>query len=88
MAKTKRKVDVLGRVVLPAQFRSALNLSTGSRVDVDMEGGKITITAGNECCAVCCGELDDVRTISIAAGQQNRVICCHCATKIAQEVSR
>lgn len=48
-----RKVDELGRIVLPVEFRKALNLGTGSDVRIELNGGSIILTP-NECvCSVC-----------------------------------
>ena len=48
-----RKVDELGRIVLPVEFRKALNLGTGSDVNIELKDGSIVLTP-NECvCSVC-----------------------------------
>ena len=48
-----RIVDELGRIVLPVEFRKALNLGTGCDVKIELNGGSIVLTP-NECvCSVC-----------------------------------
>lgn len=38
-----RKVDELGRIVIPSDFREALNLQSGSRLEIYMEGDQIVM---------------------------------------------
>ena len=48
-----RKVDELGRIVLPMEFRKSLNIGTGCDVRIDLKDGSI-ILSPNECvCSVC-----------------------------------
>lgn len=48
-----RKIDVLGRVVIPAEFRNALGLGDGDVVNISCENGKITIESAREICKLC-----------------------------------
>ena len=43
-----RKVDELGRIVLPVEFRKALNIGTGCDVNIELKDGSIVLTP-NEC---------------------------------------
>ncbi len=43
-----RKVDELGRIVLPMEFRKALNIGTGCDVNIEIKDGSIVLTP-NEC---------------------------------------
>lgn len=48
-----RKVDELGRIVLPVEFRKALNIGTGCDVNIELKDGSIVLTQ-NECvCSIC-----------------------------------
>lgn len=38
-----RKVDELGRIVIPSDFREALHLQSGSRLEIYMEGERIVM---------------------------------------------
>ena len=39
-----RKVDELGRIVLPVEFRKELNLGTGCDVRIELNSGSIVLT--------------------------------------------
>lgn len=48
-----RKVDELGRIVLPVEFRKALNIGTGCDMNIELKDGSIVLTP-NECvCSIC-----------------------------------
>ena len=53
MSGVKRKVDRLGRLVLPKSYRDALGLSENSKVCVSLNDGVISITPTDEKCAMC-----------------------------------
>lgn len=40
----ERKIDELGRVVIPKEVRAALNLKEGSTLKIDFEEGRIILT--------------------------------------------
>ena len=86
MAKTSRRIDELGRVVIPVHIRKALNLTTNNRVELSLDDdGKIVIQATEERCSLCGKTLKDgVKTVSVTANRQNKLICCNCAVKVAQ----
>ncbi|MPN26765.1 hypothetical protein SDC9_174190 [bioreactor metagenome] len=48
-----RKVDELGRVVIPPSIRDALGLKSNSEVNIDCVEGKIILTSTKPCCAIC-----------------------------------
>lgn len=54
-----RKIDILGRVVIPAEFRNALGLHDGDTVNISCKDGAITITAEQKTCKLC-GSQEDV----------------------------
>ena len=49
----KRKVDDLGRVVIPAAIRRALGLEVGEEVEVSLEGERVVIAKATDRCAFC-----------------------------------
>lgn len=49
----KRKIDVCGRVVIPADFAHVLDMNKGEEVNITLEGRKICITKGATCCSFC-----------------------------------
>lgn len=49
----ERMVDELGRVVIPADFRSALHIGTKCVVAMQVNDGSIIITPKQMICAIC-----------------------------------
>ncbi|MGH3666401.1 MAG: AbrB/MazE/SpoVT family DNA-binding domain-containing protein [Egibacteraceae bacterium] len=49
----RRKVDDLGRVVIPAGIRRSLDIGVGDEVDVSVEGGQVVLTPTAETCVFC-----------------------------------
>ena len=48
-----RKIDVLGRVVIPAEFRNSLGLVEGDEVSVSTDNGVIILTPTQKVCKLC-----------------------------------
>lgn len=48
-----RKVDKLGRIVLPMNYRKALGLNPDSEVVLGIDGGIITVKPYGERCKLC-----------------------------------
>ena len=48
-----RKVDELGRIVLPVEFRQALNLGKGCDCNIDFKDGSIILTPSECVCSIC-----------------------------------
>ena len=48
-----KKVDRLGRIVLPKNYRKALDLKTDSEVILGIDGGVITIKPCANTCKLC-----------------------------------
>ena len=49
----RRKVDDLGRVVIPAAIRRSMGLGVGDEVDVTVEGDRIVLAKAADRCAFC-----------------------------------
>lgn len=68
-----RKLDQLGRVVLPKEVRMQLNLQENSEVLVQVEGGKVTLTPVDQAHCVLCGSNED-----IVCFEDGYVVCKNC----------
>lgn len=71
-----RKVDELGRIVLPIEVRTELGIEAGDSLDVSVEkNGSIILKPSERCCVICHGHegLVDVR---------NKLICSECRKMI------
>lgn len=75
--RTFRRVDVLGRIVIPSSIRRQLNLLPGEPVDIELEGSKIVLSPVKTTCGLC-GSDRDVKVLSTGA----RPICATCRALI------
>ena len=66
-----RKIDELGRIVLPIETRRSLELNPGDGVEIFVEKDKIILQKYAPSC-IFCGEADDVITF------KNKRICRAC----------
>jgi transcriptional pleiotropic regulator of transition state genes len=66
-----RRVDSLGRVVLPADLRHALGIREGDTLAIDVSGSSLVMTKATPVC-VFCGSAADLRELS---GKQACVGC-------------
>ena len=72
---TVRKIDKLGRIVLPIEMRKVLNLDPDDFTRLSIEGNKIILEKQEpECCF--CGEKENLRNY------QNRSICRNCLKEL------
>jgi transcriptional pleiotropic regulator of transition state genes len=71
-----RKIDDLGRIVVPAETRRLFNIHEGDELEVSVENGAIVLRKLEATC-VFCGSTDDV------AEFLGRGICGVCRSKIA-----
>lgn len=66
-----RKIDELGRIVLPIETRRSLDLNPGDGVEIFVEKDKIILQKYAPSC-IFCGEADDVVTF------KNKRVCRNC----------
>jgi len=71
-----RKVDDLGRIVLPAELRKTLGLKEGSALDITLEDGCVVLSPRQEAC-VFCGGNKDLNPFRL------KMICATCREEIA-----
>ena len=68
----RRKVDDLGRVVIPAGIRRSLSMREGDTVEVTVEGERVVISRPQDACVFCGREEDDLQ------GFRGRLVCRDC----------
>ena len=73
--KIIRKIDELGRIVLPQEFRNALAWNAKTNVAVSMEGKKIILSEDSDFC-VFCGSEKNLRPV------KNGFICGDCIAEL------
>jgi len=70
-----KKIDNLGRVVVPKGYRQMLGLKPGDPLDFDVEGGAITISPHHDGCVFCGGP--NISTVFL-----RKSICRDCLERI------
>lgn len=72
-----RKIDSLGRVVLPAEMRKHLGLETGDLVAIALDDGRITMEKIEARCTFC-GSTTDLREFN------EKLVCAVCVKALAE----
>lgn len=72
---TNRKIDELGRIVLPLDIRATLNLKEGDSLAICLEGKKILLLPNQNYCALC-------KTTEDLISVNSRYICSECKENI------
>ncbi len=71
-----RKVDELGRVVIPIELRKTLGINVKDALEIYVDGEKIILKKYEPAC-IFCGSADKVKHFS------GRIICEECVSKIS-----
>lgn len=74
-----RKIDELGRLVLPLEIRATLNLENGDSMTICLEGNKIILLSDQNHCALC-------KTTENLKEIDSYYICENCKEKISDLV--
>jgi transcriptional pleiotropic regulator of transition state genes len=73
---TARRIDALGRVVVPAELRRLLGIKEGDLLDIHVEQGQLVLHRLDPACAVCGGR-DGLRPV------HDKHICAACVDAIS-----
>lgn len=71
----RRKVDDLGRVVIPSSIRRALGIKDGETVEFAVEGDRVVLTHAADRCLFCSG-VDHLTTY------RDRTVCWTCTAAL------
>ena len=71
----RRKIDDLGRVVLPVEYRRALDISEGDELEIVLEDASIVVTRPRTTCAFC-GNTGEMTTF------RDRLVCWSCTAAL------
>ncbi len=76
-----RRVDVLGRIVIPIDIRQSLGITDGTRMefDYDSDAPFVTLRLARETCRLC-GGTEDLLEI----GPRGYALCMHCRRTVAE----
>lgn len=76
-----RRIDDLGRVVIPKELRRTLRIKEGDPLEFFVTGDGIVLRKYTPGC-VLCGSLDELHTL------EGKQICLSCRTKIGRTLGR
>ncbi|MBQ6893237.1 MAG: AbrB/MazE/SpoVT family DNA-binding domain-containing protein [Clostridia bacterium] len=71
-----RKIDALGRIVLPIELRKHMNIATGDDIEIFVDGNMIVLEKYEPTC-IFCGEKDNL------CDYENKNVCKTCRDKLA-----
>ena len=74
-----RKVDELGRIVLPKELRNTLDIKEKDALEIFMEGDKIVLQKYHPAC-IFCNNADDVTYFN------GKRVCAECIDKIKTQL--
>lgn len=72
-----RKIDKLGRIVIPKEMRQVLNMGDYDELEIGIEGNKIFIQKQNTGCVVC-NEMENLSEI-----KEDKYMCITCISEIS-----
>lgn len=72
----RRKIDDLGRVVIPAGIRRSLDMREGDAVDVSVDGDRVVLAKPTDRCVFCGTEDDPLHTF------RSRRVCGACIASV------
>jgi AbrB family transcriptional regulator, transcriptional pleiotropic regulator of transition state genes len=75
-----RKVDQLGRVVLPAEVRRQFGIRPGDMIEIAVDSDAILLSKVEDRCVFCAGFTDLIEF-------SGKLVCPGCVTRLASESS-
>jgi transcriptional pleiotropic regulator of transition state genes len=73
-----RKVDQLGRVVLPAEVRRQFGIRPGDMIDIAVDSDAILLSKVEDRCVFCAGAADLIEF-------SGKLVCTGCVSRLAGE---
>ena len=73
-----RKIDELGRIVLPSELRRVFGLREGDELEISVDGERVILEKRRDVCIFCSAESPQIE-------YSGRRICEACATEIGQK---
>ncbi|WP_068786641.1 AbrB/MazE/SpoVT family DNA-binding domain-containing protein [Paenibacillus phocaensis] len=72
-----RRIDDLGRVVIPMELRRTLGISEGDPLEIFVDGDKIILRKYQPGCCIC-GSIEELKSF------HGKAICAECIAKAAK----
>lgn len=76
-----RKIDELGRIVLPSELRKVFGIREGDELDISVDGERVILQKRQDLCLFCGAAEPKVE-------HKGRRVCDECAGAIAQQARR
>ncbi len=73
-----RKIDDLGRLVIPSEYRKVLGIKLGDYLDMTLEGNALVLKRLESSC-VFCASMDDLTTF------RSRTVCKPCTSDLTKQ---
>jgi AbrB family transcriptional regulator, transcriptional pleiotropic regulator of transition state genes len=75
-----RKIDELGRIVLPSELRRVFGIREGEELEISVDGERIVLQKRADVCLFCGAESADLEF-------RNRKVCHNCAGELGSQVT-
>lgn len=76
-----RKIDELGRIVLPSELRRVFGIREGDELEISVDGDRVILQKRQDVCLFCSAE-------NPALELNGRRVCNSCAGELGQKVAR
>ncbi len=76
-----RKIDELGRIVLPSELRKVFGIREGDELDISVDGERVILQKRQDLCLFCGASEPPLE-------HKGRRVCESCAAEIAQQARR
>jgi transcriptional pleiotropic regulator of transition state genes len=73
-----RKIDELGRIVLPSELRKIFAITEGDQLEISVEGDKIILEKRRDVCVFCAAAEPQINF-------QGRMVCESCAGELGKQ---
>lgn len=73
-----RKIDELGRIVLPSELRRVFGIKEGDQLDISVNGEQIILQKRQDICLFCAAEEPIIKF-------RDRMVCENCAGELGRE---
>jgi transcriptional pleiotropic regulator of transition state genes len=71
-----RRIDALGRIVVPAELRRILEIRVGDLIDIRVEDGRVVLAKVEQTCVFC-------RSAEALRPYQEKLVCSECVERLS-----
>ena len=74
-----RRIDALGRIVVPAELRRILEIRVGDLLDIRVEDGRVVLAKVEQACIFC-------RSVESLRPYEDKLVCDECVERLSRQV--